>query len=138
MRLLAGVVATVLFGLAALHLAWVVRGQSASVAIPMRADGRPLFRPGPVVTLLVALALAAAGLLVLARVGTLAQASGMRGVSAATWVLAAVFTLRTVGEFRYVGLFKRERTTRFARWDTRVFTPLCAGLAAAITVLAAS
>ena len=138
MRLLAGVVAVVLFALAALHVVWVARGRSASAAIPSRADGTPLFRPGPASTLLVALALTVAGILVLMRVGAPADSPGLRWVQVATWVVAAVFALRTVGEFRYLGLFKRERTTPFARWDTWVFTPVCAALAAAIAVLAAS
>jgi len=123
-----------LFVLAALHVVWAVRGQSTSAAIPSRADGTPLFRPGRAVTLLVALALSVAGILVLARGSTL----GGRWVPAATWALAAVFAMRTVGEFRYVGLFKLERSTPFARWDTILFTPLCAALATAIAVLAAS
>jgi hypothetical protein len=136
-RLLAGVVAVVLFALAALHVVWVARGRSASVAIPTRADGTPLFRPGPASTMLVAFALAVAGVLVLARASALNYA-GARCVHAAVWGLAAMFALRTVGEFRYLGLFKRERTTPFARWDTWVFTPVCAALAAAMAVLAAS
>lgn len=138
MTQLARAVAAVLFVLAALHVVWVARGRSASATIPTRADGTPLFRPGPASTLLVAAALALAGALVLARVSAPANALGARWIPVSTWMLAAVFALRCVGEFRYVGLFKRERSTRFARWDTWLFTPLCAALAIAIAVLAAS
>ncbi len=134
MRLLAGVVASLLFSLAALHVLWTARGRSPSAAIPSRRDGTPLFRPGRAVTLLVAVGLTLAGLLVLARVA----ANDGRWVPAATWVVASVFALRAVGEFRYVGFFKRERSTTFARWDTVLFTPLCAALAAAVSVVAAS
>ncbi len=138
MKPLAAIVAATLFTLAALHVAWLARGRSASIAIPSRADGTPLFRPGPASTLLVAFALTVAGTLVLLRVNAPADAPGARWVRVATWAVAAVFALRTVGEFRYVGLFKRERATPFARWDTRVFTPVCAALATAVAVLAAS
>jgi Protein of unknown function (DUF3995) len=134
LHLLAGAVASLLFVLAIIHVVWAARGRSASAAIPSHPDGTPLFRPGRAVTLLVAAFLTVAGLLVLARVSW----NDGRWVPVATWVLAAVFALRAIGEFRYVGLFKRERSTTFARWDTMLFTPLCAGIAAAIAVLAAS
>ena len=42
-----------------------------------------------------------------------------------TFVLGCVFFIRAVGEFRLVGLFKRVRSTTFARWDTLLFSPLC-------------
>jgi len=41
------------------------------------------------------------------------------------WVLAALFLIRAVGEFRYVGFFKSVRDTRFATWDSWLFSPLC-------------
>lgn len=138
MKLLAAVVATVLFALAGLHVAWIARGRSASVAIPSRADGTRLFRPGPASTLLVAAALTGAGILVLLRVRDAADLPNAGWVHAATWAIAVVFALRAVGEFRYVGLFKRVRATPFARWDTWVFTPVCLALAVAVAVLAAS
>jgi hypothetical protein len=47
-----------------------------------------------------------------------------------------MFALRTIGEFRYVGLFKRVHSTPFARWDSRLFTPLSAAIAAAAVVVA--
>lgn len=138
MKALVAIVATVLFTLAALHGTWVALGRSPRVAVPSRTDGTPLFLPGRVSTLLVALVLTAAGLLVLARGGVIVDAPGARWTQLGTWVVAALFALRAVGEFQYVGLFKRQRHTPFARWDTRVFTPLCLALATAITVLAAS
>ncbi|NRF91294.1 DUF3995 domain-containing protein [Paenibacillus frigoriresistens] len=30
-----------------------------------------------------------------------------------------------MGDFKYVGLFKRVKQTRFATYDTFLFTPLC-------------
>jgi len=45
-------------------------------------------------------------------------------------------TARGVGDFRLVGLSKRVRGTRFARYDSFVYTPLCLALAAGIVVVA--
>ncbi|MBX3132304.1 MAG: DUF3995 domain-containing protein [Gemmatimonadaceae bacterium] len=81
MRLLAGAVAGALFLLAALHVAWVLRGRAPSVAIPSRADGSPLFRPGRGVTLVVACGLTLAGLLVLARLAANAAAVSVLAAS---------------------------------------------------------
>ena len=135
----AGVFAT----LAGLHVAWALSGRSAGALVPARADGAPLFRPSRGLTLLIALALAAAAALVLGRVGLLPTPAGAdparwdRGYRAGTWALGAVLALRVVGDFRYVGLCKRERGTRFATLDTRVYTPCCALLAAGVFALAA-
>jgi hypothetical protein len=52
--------------------------------------------------------------------------------------VGAALLVRVVGDFRHVGLFKRERSTRFARLDTRYFTPLCAALALGVLYLAVS
>ncbi len=142
-QLLAVALAAVLAALAGLHVAWAAAGRSAGAAVPARADGAPLFRPGRGLTLAVALALAAAAALVLGRAGLLPRpgpwardpAPLYRG---GTWALGAVLLLRAVGDFRYVGLFKRERGTRFAALDSRVYTPLCAGLAAGVLYLAAA
>ena len=144
-RVVAAVLAVVFAALALLHVGWAAlggrRGWSAGAVVPARADGAPVFRPGRGATLAVAAALAAAGVVVLGRAGLAPAALGARGLApwyrAGPWALAAVLALRAVGDFRYVGLFKRQRGTRFAALDTRVYTPLCAALAAGVCYLAA-
>jgi hypothetical protein len=54
-----------------------------------------------------------------------------------TGLLAGVFLLRAVGDRKYVGFFKRVRGTAFARWDSRLYAPLCLALglgAAAVAI----
>ena len=55
-----------------------------------------------------------------------------------TAALAFVFIGRAIGDMRYVGFFKRVRGTRFARLDTRVYSPLCLALGAASALIAAA
>ena len=133
------VLAAIFAAISAVHVFWAARGTTGSDgngAIPMRRDGTPLFRPSRASTLAVATALAAAALVVLGRTGVIAP-HGMGWIyRAGAWTLGAVLALRAIGDFRYVGLFKRERSTRFARLDTRWFTPLCALLAAGVLYLA--
>lgn len=133
---IAAALAVVFGSLAGLHTYWAASGAAAGAAVPARADGVPLFRPGRVATLAVAGALAGAAMLVLGRAGLAPRLAAAGLYRAGTWALGGVLVLRVVGEFRYVGLFKRERGTRFAALDTRVYTPLCAGLAAGVLYLA--
>ena len=41
------------------------------------------------------------------------------------WIIAALFLLRAIGEFKYVGFFKKVNTTKFAKMDTKYYSPLC-------------
>jgi hypothetical protein len=137
MRLLAETIGGVLFVLSALHVYWAVGGVTGGSAIPSRPDGTPLFRPGRRASLAVAVALAGAGFLVVARAGVVSPVLPLVWIRVGTWAVAAAFAARAIGEFRYVGMFRRVRDTEFARWDRRLFTPLCVAIAAGTAVVAA-
>ena len=132
--------ALVFGAIAALHVYWAIAGGTGGGggAVPSRIDGTPLFRPSSISTLAVAAALSMAAVIVLGRAGMLAPDSRFILYRAGAWAVSATLLLRAVGDFRYVGLFKRERRTRFARLDTRYYTPLCAVLGLAVLYLAAS
>ena len=138
MRLLSGLLGVILILLALLHVRWAFGGHAEGAAVPSRPDGTPLFRPGPLASLSVASALALAAALVLARGDLLPAFASPRVIGLGTWGIALAFAARAVGEFRYVGLFRRVRDTPFAKWDARLFTPLCAVLAVGTAWLAAS
>jgi hypothetical protein len=132
--------AVVLATLGAVHVYWAVRGVSGrSVALPER-DGRPLFRPSRAGTLVVAGGLFGGALMLLAQLGVLpsplVSLVPARWRQRGLWGLASVFALRAVGDFRYVGFFKRVTGTPFARWDSRLFSPLCALIALGSAVVA--
>ena len=116
--------ASIVARLGALHVYWAARGVSQkSIALP-QADGKPLFLPGRRITLLVGVALFSAAYVALSRGGILNAASAG---SLTHWVAVAcgvVFVARAIGEFRYVGFFKTVTGSRFASWDTQVFSPL--------------
>ena len=126
----------VLLSLAAVHVYWAIRGAGGTNGIPSRPDGTLVFQPGRLATLSVAGALAIEGLLVAGHAHLVAVGLSPDILRVGVWGVAATFTLRTIGEFRYVGLFKRVHGTPFARWDTRLFTPICAAIAAAAAVVA--
>jgi hypothetical protein len=121
-------VSAVFTGLSGLHVYWAVGGHwGLNAAIP-ELDGQPLFQPGRGGTLIVALLLAVAATLVLERAaigpGIIPPAVTRWG----TWGVTAALIGRAIGEFRYIGFFKRQRGTPFARWDTRLYSPLALGL----------
>ena len=114
---------------AAFHLHWALGGRLGwSVSLPQRADGSSVlhnrigwWRPaaGAVAAALVllgTLALAAAGLVSL----PLSPELG-RGALA---LAGGAFVLRAIVPTPWTGFFKRIRTTRWARYDTWLYSPL--------------
>lgn len=130
--------ATVLSVISAIHLCWMVRGVGARASVPSYADGTPVFRPGRLACLGVAIALAVAVVIVLGWVRLLDIGIPRKLLEIGIWGIGAVFGARTIGDFRYAGVFKRVRGTPFAKWDTRLFTPLCLVIAVAAVLLAST
>jgi hypothetical protein len=123
------------FGL--LHLYWAFGKRSAGTAVIPEVGGRPTFVPTTFATVVVALLLFAAALLVFGRLSGWGEPAFGWIFTWGTGGVAAAFFLRAVGDFRLVGFFKRVRGTTFAHWDSLLFSPLCLGLAlAALAVVA--
>ncbi len=136
MSFLALAVTALFVGLGALHFYWAFGGRAGlDKAIP-RIDGEPAIEPGRALTLLVGVAL-----LAIAGVASFLGAAGLRSnpygtyIVHAGWFLAGVFALRAVGDFRLVGFFKRVRSSEFARYDSRYYSPLCVALSLAFAAL---
>jgi hypothetical protein len=135
--LVAWIVAGVYALLSALHVYWASGGRWAAQAVlPHIDDDRPAFEPSWFATVLVAIALAAAAVLVLCRAGVLPWPFADWLLRPSMYVLGVVFALRAIGDFRVIGFFKRVRGTRFARLDSWIFVPLCTALAIAVLWLA--
>ncbi|MCE1204896.1 MAG: DUF3995 domain-containing protein [Holophagaceae bacterium] len=124
-------VATLLL-LALLHLYWLGGGRAGLAAAVPEREGRPRFTPSAQATALVAAALTGAAVLVADLAGWLALPlpRSLRVVLGGS--LALAFLARAIGDFRWVGFFKRERGTRFSTWDSRLYAPLCLGLAVGV------
>ncbi|MCF6314457.1 MAG: DUF3995 domain-containing protein [Verrucomicrobiales bacterium] len=130
------VLAVILLLISALHMYWVCGGHwGANAVIPAAFENdsdsveRPLFRPGPLATIAVAVLLLMAALISLHAAGILRIIAADRLVRVAIWIIAGAFLLRGVGDFKYMGITKRVRNTRFAQMDSLLFTPLCLLLA---------
>jgi hypothetical protein len=107
--------------LSLLHFYWGFGGKwGIEVALPSLEDNIPLFRPGKLITLLIAFVLLiCAGFFLLIIIG-LAQ----EVMKYFFWVILIVFASRVIGDFKFFGLFKIYKHTRFAVNDSKYYTPL--------------
>jgi fatty acid desaturase len=140
-NLLGLLTALIFLSISLLHVYWAFgSSRNGSTVIPTH-NGKPIFTPSPGMTLLVALLLLIAALLVLGTLGYWRAGLPFWLFKMGTWGVAVVLLLRTIGDFRFVGFFKRVRDTAFARNDTLYYSPLCLCLAvscAAVGLWAAS
>ena len=114
---------------AAFHAHWALGGQLGySVSLPQQPDGGPVmahrlpwWRPaaGGVVLCLIGLTL-----LLLAHAGHLSLPIPANWIRIALLCAGTAFVSRALIPNRYVGLLKRLRTTRWARYDTWLYSPL--------------
>ncbi|PFK31188.1 hypothetical protein COI93_21075 [Bacillus cereus] len=111
-----------------LHVYWAFGGRwGIKAAIPTKA-GEKSFIPGTGMTLLVALLLCVAALLLLLQANLIFSIIPRMIVHFGSWICMFVFGLRVVGEFNYFGIFKKKTSTYFAKMDSMLFIPLCAFL----------
>lgn len=113
-------------GLAVLHLYWAAGGKAGASAVLPAVDGVPVFKPGAAGTVAVAVILLCFALVALSLGFGLSfpeafsQYTGILG-----FAVGGVLILRALGEFRYVGFFKRVKGSKFAVYDSWLFSPFC-------------
>lgn len=108
--------------LGSLHVYWAFGGKMGLASAIPEISGEAAFRPGPGMTLAVALVLFGFGVLALL-LWQVAEAPLWLRLGG--WLAAGVFALRAIGDFRYVGFFKKVRHTDFGYMDSRLYSPLC-------------
>lgn len=121
-------VVSMLVLLSAVHVYWALGGPLGKGAVLPERNGQPVCRPSAAATVAVAIALLRAAAVLALRAGVLSYLVGGQTVHWASWMVAAAFLVRSIGDFRWVGFFRRERGTRFAYWDARLYTPLAFAL----------
>ena len=114
---------------AAFHMHWALGGKMGfSVSLPQHPDGTPVmahrlpwWRPaaGGVALCLIILAV-----LLVTQAGYFSLPIPPRLLRLALVAIGSAFVARALVPNRYVGFFKTLRTTRWARYDTRLYSPL--------------
>jgi hypothetical protein len=108
------------------HIYWGLGGRiGAGVALPQREDGTPAVKETAFGAVAVGLILALVLLLVLGFAGMVRLPLSQDVLTAGIILWAVIFTARALSWSRYFGLFKRVRTTRFARYDSWFYSPSC-------------
>jgi len=111
--------------LGGLHLYWGCGGRWWTENIVPERDGVALFPLMNAGFLVVALLLCLAAVLVALQAGLLQAAVPAWIPRVSTYAISGVFLVRAIGEFCYCGFFKTVVGTRFALWDTLVYSPVC-------------
>ena len=129
-------IAAIFAALSLFHLYWALGGKMGSTNTVPLVGERRLFNPSKFSTVMVAFALVIAMLTVLGQLSVWGRVVPRPLFYWGTLGISLVFFLRAVGEFRFIGFFKRIRDTRFARWDTWLFSPLCLFISISAVVIA--
>lgn len=120
------IVNTLIFcALAVLHIHWAFGGKHFSRGVFPTKPGRPsVFKPNPLLTLLVAIGLIFFALITVGSTGIFDHVINRKYVGAATYIIAAIFFLRAMGDFKFVGFTKKIKGTDFADRDTKIYAPV--------------
>ncbi len=115
--------------LSGFHFYWLFGGRWGTDRVfPSKNDELNAHQIPKMATLMVAIGLAAFGLLYLQKSGFIQFDIPVWIHQYAYWVIPIIFIIRAIGEFNYVGLFKKVKHTKFAKADTKLFSPLCLGI----------
>lgn len=133
--IIAWLLIAVFASLSLVHVYWLFGGQVGRLAAIPEIDGKPVFQPSALATLVVAIGLALCAVVIAATAGMLMLPLPQTLLMWLTRGLALLLLLRATGDFRLVGFFKRVRDTRFAHLDTAVYSPLCLVLAIGVALV---
>jgi Protein of unknown function (DUF3995) len=127
----------IFISLSAIHFYWGLGGKwGADAAIPTKESNEKIMNPKLFECFAVAFALLGFGFFILVKAQLLSFKLPNWLLNYGVWALSLLFLLRAVGDFKYAGFFKKIKTTRFGKLDTKYYSPLCLAIGLMIMVLA--
>lgn len=90
-----------------------------------QVNNQKLFKPSKLMTSFVGFGLLTFAFIILGHIGVFELLFLDQVFEYGTWLIALVFFARAIGDFKYVGFFKKIKDTKFALWDSRLYSPLC-------------
>ncbi|MFD3447392.1 DUF3995 domain-containing protein [Microbacteriaceae bacterium 4G12] len=119
--------AGILFLIGLIHVYWGLGGRlGKGNALPMKEDGTGLvFIPRKIGTCIVAFVILFFSLTLLAQGGYLPFYQANTFTKWACLLFALIFLVRAIGDFKYIGMFKKVKGSKFAKYDTWLYSPLC-------------
>lgn len=135
-----GIVSTsLILAISLVHFYWALGGRKwADVVFPQFAGtSKPVFTAGIWATIFVAFIFLSFSVVIFLKTFAPVFRISNHWIGIYAWVIAALFLLRAIGDFRYVGFTKTVRSTIFAAYDTKIFTPLSLTIGLMIIVVIA-
>lgn len=113
-----------------IHFNWVIGGKFGfSEALPTKENGERVLNPKKLDSAIVGFGLTGFGMFYLLQSGLVVFNAPEWLMKYGGWIIPSIFLLRAIGEFKYVGFFKTVKKMDFAKWDTKLFSPLCLAIA---------
>ncbi len=124
--LISSILSAIFLVLALLHLSWAFGSRFGyEESLPTDEQGKLIINPKKVDCVMVGIGLLLFGFIYFLQLGWVQITLSSSMVQYGGWVIPTIFLLRAIGEFKYVGFFKRITQTRFAKLDTKYYSPLC-------------
>jgi hypothetical protein len=116
----------ILLSAAGFHFYWGLGGRVGwQAALPQQSGGERAFTPRAGAAHAVGAVLLLAVLIIGVHTRVLPLPVPAWATRAAITLMSSIFLVRAFGWFRYAGWFKAVRDTRFGRYDTWFYCPLC-------------
>lgn len=127
MVLVLGGLLILVFGiLSGIHFYWAFGGKWGFLgALPTNKEGMTVLNPRAIDSALVGFGLLIFALFYCIKIGIFSIALPNWLLLYGGWILPFIFLVRVIGDTKYVGLFKKVKTTEFAKRDTKYYVPLC-------------
>ena len=126
MLILALILSLIFLVLSIIHFNWVFGGAFGfDASLPTREDGKRVLNPKSYDSAFVGLVLLLFSIFYISKSSLLNVSVNSKVFTYLGWIIPSLFLLRAIGEFKYVGFFKKVTSTTFARYDTKLFSPLC-------------
>lgn len=124
--LLGVIVSLIFFVLSVIHFNWSFGGTwGFDNALPTNEEGKKVLNPKKFDSAIIGIVLAAFGIFYLANTNLISLSIPGFITSSSSWLVPIIFLARSIGDFKYIGFFKKIKSTKFAKLDTRYFSPLC-------------
>lgn len=111
--------------LSLIHLNWAIGGKwGFDNALPTNEKGERVLNPRKIDSAIVGVGLLFFAIFYFLKLEYV-SINYQKWINYMGWIIPIIFILRAIGDLKYVGFFKRIKTTKFARLDTKYYSPLC-------------
>lgn len=124
--IVAGFIVSIIFTfLSLVHFYWAFSGNEMQEYVIPELNNEKIFSPSKLMTSAVGFGLLSFAFIILGHIGVFELLYLNNIFKYGTWLIALIFFVRSIGDFKYAGFFKKIKDTKFAFWDTRLYSPLC-------------